>query len=62
MKYAFIALGGAAITTVGVITALALRTIKDVKNMNIVIEMCNTDMCALCPEEKKCRRLKNEKG
>lgn len=59
MKYAFIALSGVAITTVGVITALALRTIKDVKDMNIVIEMCNTDMCALCPEEKKCWRCKN---
>lgn len=58
MKYVFIALGDAAITTVGVITALALRTIKDVKDMNIVIEMCNTDMCALCPEEKKCWRCK----
>lgn len=58
MKYAFIALSGVAITTVGVITALALRTIKDVKDMNIVIEMCNTDMCALCPEEKKCWRCK----
>ena len=59
MKYAFIALSGVAITTVGVITALALRTITDVKDMNIVIEMCNTDMCALCPEEKKCWRCKN---